>query len=109
MGFEGSFQLFMTIVKWTTSLLIGSITLLAGSLYVYQNKIIYASSVPAGARILVDTPSKYGLDFEEITLLTPDDEKLHCYLIMQDASIAPQRPTVMLYHANAGNVLTTQF
>lgn len=95
----------MSVLKWVTTLTIGSSALVATSLYLFQNNIIYASSVPAGSRTQVDTPAKYGLsEYEDVTLDTPDGESLHCYLIMQTKEHAAKRPTVLLFHANAGNM-----
>ncbi|WFD31680.1 bem46 protein, variant [Malassezia sp. CBS 17886] len=84
----------------------------AGLLYVYQRALIYPSSFPDGSRTIVDTPDKYDLPFSEYRLNTPDGQKLHVYAILQagvdgdksDMSVAKERPTVLMLHANAGNM-----
>jgi hypothetical protein len=93
-------------------------------LYRYQRSLIYPSNFPSGSRTEVMTPDEFGMDdFEELTLDTPDGERLHCYAILQRRAsnkerlaglsdrtdqqadtITARRPTVLLLHANAGNM-----
>lgn len=99
------YTIFMTALKWVATLAMGSTAVVAGGLYFFQNDIIYASSMPLGSRTQVDSPEKHGLpEYEDVTLQTPDGERLHCYLILQTRSTAASRPTIVLYHANAGNM-----
>ena len=57
------------------------------------------------SRTLVATPPEHGIDrWEEIWLKTDDGEKLHCYLMTQPSELARKRPTVIFFHANAGNM-----
>ncbi|CCG80813.1 Protein bem46 [Taphrina deformans PYCC 5710] len=95
----------LAIFKWIAALAGGSIALIGTGLYIFQTSIIYPASIPQGSRTIVDNPGQYGMDgYETVMLDTPDGQKLHCYLIMQDPALAPSRPTVLLFHANAGNM-----
>lgn len=46
-------------------------------------------------------------NYEELTLQTPDGIKIKAFLMLyeQDGVAAKDRPTVLLLHANAGNVV----
>lgn len=93
----------MSVLKWTTILAASGAALIGTGLYAFQTAIIYPSSVPSGSRTLVDTPDRYGMpEYEDITLATHDGEKLHCFLIMQTKDIVQERPTIIIFHANAG-------
>jgi hypothetical protein len=82
---------------------------LGSLLYFYQTKLIYISYLPEGfmnllpilikgARTSVDKPDKYGMSkFEEVYLKTPDNVKLHAYLILQESSnSAKTAPTIFV-------------
>ena len=58
-----------------------TIATLAGLLYVYQTALIYPASFPEGSRTIVDSPSQYGMPYTEHRLVTPDQIKLHVYVI----------------------------
>ncbi|ORZ10543.1 BEM46-like protein [Absidia repens] len=74
-------------------------------LYIYQCDLLYASGFPKGSRTKVSKPSEYGLPDDEEILLTKDGVKLRCYvLIQQDERVALQAPTIVCFHANAGNM-----
>ena len=85
---------------------------LAGLLYVHQRALIYPSSIPEDSRTNVDTPDKFNLPFDEYRLTTPDHVKVHVYAILQqggpngdDKNVARTRPTILMFHANAGNMV----
>lgn len=61
--------------------------------------------VTIGSRLTVATPAEYDLPYEDLELLTPDGVKIKAYLMLQQAD-AHKRPTVLLFHANAGNVVS---
>ncbi|KAF9980110.1 hypothetical protein BGZ65_005543 [Modicella reniformis] len=74
-------------------------------LYHYQCEIIYPANFPEGSRTNVAKPSQYGLPYEDLTLVTPDNVKIKAYLIKHtDDSEARRRPTILYLHANAGNM-----
>lgn len=79
-----------------------TIATLAGLLYVYQTALIYPASFPEGSRTIVDSPAQYGMPYTEHRLVTPDQIKLHVYVIPHEDE--QPRPTVLMLHANAGNM-----
>ncbi|SGY15496.1 BQ5605_C013g07384 [Microbotryum silenes-dioicae] len=76
-------------------------------LYLYQNKLIYVASMPAGSRTNVAIPDEFGMpDYEQLTLHTPDGVTIRAYLLLRpdaEQEEAP-RPTILFLHANAGNI-----
>ncbi|KAI9272466.1 Alpha/Beta hydrolase protein [Sporodiniella umbellata] len=74
-------------------------------LYVYQCKLVYPSSIPEGSREKVALPSEYNMKYSEVTLETSDKIKLKSYIILQeDEKQAKKAPTILYFHANAGNM-----
>ena len=95
-------------------LIVGSVAVgfvsAAGLLYTYQRSIIYPSAFPEDSRSVVDTPDMYELPYKEEFLETPDHEKLQTFVMLQqdasgDTSTARERPTLVMLHANAGNMV----
>ena len=76
---------------------------LAGLLYMYQTALIYPASLPEGSRAIVDSPALYKLPFTEHRLVTPDRIKLHVYAMTHEDE-SDKRPTILMLHANAGNM-----
>ncbi|KAK2462787.1 hypothetical protein APHAL10511_005178 [Amanita phalloides] len=96
-----------------------------GLLYYGQGYLIYPSAFPPGARTEVPRPTDYGLPYEDLPLKTPDGVTLGCYLLSlrrslaathsdyikpeavanyeTDEEFAASRPTVVMFHGNAGN------
>ncbi|CAM0141327.1 unnamed protein product [Umbelopsis sp. WA50703] len=75
------------------------------ALYIFQCKLIYPANFPSGSRSVIIKPSQYGLPYREVTLTTKDNVALQCYLLQQkDTEIAKNSPTVIYFHANAGNM-----
>ncbi|KAH8548183.1 Alpha/Beta hydrolase protein [Umbelopsis sp. PMI_123] len=78
---------------------------LAIALYIFQCNLIYPASFPSGSRSVVIKPSQFGLPYREVTITTKDNVPLHCYLLQQkDEQVAKNSPTVIYFHANAGNM-----
>ncbi|CAD7069423.1 unnamed protein product [Tilletia caries] len=88
-------------------------------LWRYQGLLVYPASFPSGSRTVVDTPESFGMPYEEVTLTTPDGEQVRCFVILQRTpsdkeraaglsgvgdDTARRRPTIVFFHANAGNV-----
>ncbi|GAO47095.1 hypothetical protein G7K_1307-t1 [Saitoella complicata NRRL Y-17804] len=92
--------------KWALAIGATTLAITGALLYTFQNSIIYPASMPAGSRTNVPNPSDFDFPsscWEEIVLDTPDKEKIRAYVILQEK--APEkRNTVLLFHANAGNV-----
>jgi len=100
------------------------ITSFAGGLLRHgQSFLIYPSAFPPGPPGRVATPDEYDLPYENLTLETPDGLKIRGYLMRQQVRLssaltgnpgAPDeekdraysriRPTVILFHGNAGNI-----
>lgn len=120
----------MDPMYWLKTLATG-IVISAGAtgvlLYACQTKLIYPSDVPAGlshvshelitrpirslhvsgSRTDVPTPDQFGMPFEDVSLETPDGVKIKAFLMLQRAK--PElKPTVLLLHANAGNVVRSR-
>lgn len=83
-----------------------SILLIAGSgyllllvvLYLFQGRMVYLSDFPD--RALVSSPDDIGLEYENVTLTTSDNEKLHgWYVPAVDA-----KGVLLFFHGNAGNI-----
>ncbi|KAI9184328.1 bem46 protein, variant [Blastocladiella emersonii ATCC 22665] len=81
---------------------------LMGLLYAVQTRLIYPANFPPGSREHVDTPAELGLPYEDVELRTRDGLRLHAYYIRpsveDDADEEEKRPTVLYFHANAGNM-----
>lgn len=86
-------------------ILVSSISVLSlAALYVFQRKLVYPSSLN-NARKIVETPAKYDLPYEEITIDTEDGEKLQSYLLLHDRkSLGYTNKTILILSPNAGNI-----
>ncbi|KAK0521730.1 bem46 protein, variant [Tilletia horrida] len=88
-------------------------------LWRYQGLLVYPASFPQGSRTVVDTPDSFGMPYDEVTLTTPDGEQVRCFVILQRTpsdkeraaglsgvgdDTARRRPTIIFFHANAGNL-----
>ncbi|GAA6005619.1 hypothetical protein JCM11491_003703 [Sporobolomyces phaffii] len=100
----------MSFLKSLAKYLAATIALSLGGvgvgLYLGQSRLIYPSGIPAGSRENVPTPDEFGMPYEELTLTTPDGVRIKAFLMLyeKDGVAAKDRPTVLLLHANAGNV-----
>ncbi|GAA5860091.1 hypothetical protein JCM8547_009175 [Rhodosporidiobolus lusitaniae] len=89
----------------------GSLLLIVGgggtALYLLQTRLIYPANLPSGSRENVPHPDEFGITpFEEVDLTAPDGVRIKAFLMpYQAAGVKMEdRPTVLLLHANAGNV-----
>lgn len=96
------------VLKWLASTLAVSLTVGGTALYLLQSRLIYPANLPAGSRQDVPRPEEFGMPGEEVELTAPDGVKLKAFVIKApgDPSL---RPTVLLLHANAGNVVSSCF
>jgi fermentation-respiration switch protein FrsA (DUF1100 family) len=90
------------------------LALISGGLYLlykYQEHLLYQPRIfpqhitpkdnPPGMR----SPNEHGLPFEDIYLTTPDSIQLHAWFIRPEDKIQRmQRPTILFFHENAGNM-----
>lgn len=73
------------------------------SLYGFQDALLYQPNEPDTSRTLVQTPDTFHLPYETIIIETPDNEKLHGFLIKQ-INRTNERETLVFFHGNAGNI-----
>lgn len=67
-------------------------------LYVAQDGMVFLPDLPT--RQLGQTPAALGLSYEDVTLHTPDAQRLHAWYIPH----ANSRHVVLFLHGNAGNI-----
>ncbi|HEX3171959.1 MAG TPA: alpha/beta fold hydrolase, partial [Burkholderiales bacterium] len=65
--------------------------------FLYQPRLVY---FPQVERELAATPRAAGLDYEDVTLTTADNVKLHGWWVPSRNA----RGTILLMHGNAGNI-----
>lgn len=75
----------------------------SASLYGFQDALLFQPNEPDNSRTIVQTPDTFHMPYETITIDTPDNEKLHGFLIKQSLN-AEQQPTLIFFHGNAGNI-----
>ena len=69
------------------------------AIYFAQALFIYAPQMPT--RELVASPADIGLEYENINLITADNEKIHAWYIPAKQE---SHKTVLFFHGNAGNI-----
>jgi len=67
-------------------------------LFIMQPRLLYYPEIPG--RELEATPADIGLAYEDVTLQTSDDLRLHAWFI----PVQNPRATVLFCHGNAGNI-----
>ncbi len=72
--------------------------LLALMLYLFQGRMVFLSNLPD--RSLTASPSDIGLDYEDVSLTTSDNERLHGWYI----PAADSSGVLLFFHGNAGNI-----
>lgn len=98
------FESLFTFLKYSLITSAVGVVGAGGLLYIYQSKLIYPSNMPEGSRKNVPKPSDFGIDqFDDIELISVDGVKVRAY-VMLAGDKSELRPTVLLLHANAGNV-----
>ncbi|KAI0559597.1 alpha/beta hydrolase fold [Gracilaria domingensis] len=70
------------------------------ALYVLQERLIYHPTIPT--REYEKNPKDYGMDYNDVDVLTTDRVRLHGWLIKQQRP--KDSPTVIYFHGNAGNI-----
>ena len=68
---------------------------LAIVLYAFQSRLIYMPNRSIGA-----TPDEVGLSYQDITLTTSDDVRIHGWYLPRPQA----RATLLFFHGNAGNI-----
>ncbi len=72
------------------------------AIYFAQALFIYAPQMPT--REIVATPNDIGLEYENLTLNTVDNEKINAWFIPANKSNTESTKTVLFFHGNAGNI-----
>jgi hypothetical protein len=67
-------------------------------LYLFQGRMVYLSNLPE--RALGASPSDIGLDYEDVSLTTSDNERLHGWYV----PAANSKGVLLFFHGNAGNI-----
>lgn len=75
-----------------------------GVLYNAQDMLLYYPEQPSTSRLYVDTPSLFGLKYENVFIRSHDGTQLHVYFIHQPPHLAATVPTFVFFHGNAGNI-----
>ena len=70
-------------------------------LYKVQDMLLYFPMEPSTARVFVPVLEPLP-HYESITINTSDGTLIHAFLLKHDKP--DERPTVILYHGNAGNI-----
>jgi fermentation-respiration switch protein FrsA (DUF1100 family) len=71
---------------------------LALMLYLFQDKMVFLANLPD--RALTASPSDIGLDYEDVSLTTSDNERLHGWYI----PAVDSKGVLLFFHGNAGNI-----
>jgi len=81
------------------------------ALYWYQEKLLYQPKIypqfatPSQNPPSYRSPAEHGMQFEDVYITTPDGNRLHAWFIKQDTpEETKSRPTLLFFHANAGNM-----
>ncbi|GAA5907824.1 hypothetical protein JCM6882_004567 [Rhodosporidiobolus microsporus] len=97
-----------TFLKALATTLALALTGSGTALYLLQTRLIYPSNLPSGSRENVPTPDEFGIEqpWEDVELKAPDGVRVRAYVIKyaRGGTEPRSRPTVLMLHANAGNV-----
>ncbi len=72
--------------------------LLALLIYLFQDRMVFLSNLPG--RAIEASPSDIGLNYEDVSLTTSDNERLHGWYV----PATNPRGTLLFFHGNAGNI-----
>ncbi|EDV19221.1 uncharacterized protein TRIADDRAFT_62339 [Trichoplax adhaerens] len=75
-----------------------------GTLYQYQDSLLYYPDQPSSSRMFVQQPYTIGLPSENLYLRTADGVRINAVFIKQPPVRLPFAPTIMFIHGNAGNI-----
>ena len=80
------------------SIAVSAYLVLVLMLYLLQGRMVFLSNLPG--RALTASPNDIGLDYEDVSLTTRDNEVLHGWYVPATSSIG----VVLFFHGNAGNI-----
>lgn len=72
------------------------------AIYFAQALFIYAPQMPT--REIIATPADIGLEYENLTLRTIDNEKINAWYIPANNNKTNSTKTILFFHGNAGNI-----
>jgi fermentation-respiration switch protein FrsA (DUF1100 family) len=72
------------------------------ALFVFQERLLYHPTIPT--RVLVERPSDYAMEYDDVELVTADGVRLHAWLILQPGGASADAATFIYFHGNAGNL-----
>lgn len=75
-----------------------------GALYNAQDLLLYYPEQPPTSRFYVDSPSSFGLQYENVFIRSHDGTQLHVQFIRQPPHRSSTAPTIVFFHGNAGNI-----
>ena len=73
----------------------------------YQGKLLYYPETPVSSRVVVPIPSDYELPYQLLEIKTSDGIVLKAFFIYPNGTELPDaidRPTLIHFHGNAGNI-----
>jgi pimeloyl-ACP methyl ester carboxylesterase len=77
--------------------------LLALTVYLLQGKMVFLSGLPG--RALTASPGDIGLDYQDVSLTTGDNERLHGWYVPATSHRSTiGKGVVLFFHGNAGNI-----
>jgi len=77
---------------------------LTGVLYNAQDVLLYYPEQPSSSRLYVDSPSSFGLQYENVFIQSRDGTQLHAQFVYQPPHLSATVPTFLFFHGNAGNI-----
>jgi fermentation-respiration switch protein FrsA (DUF1100 family) len=76
--------------------------LLALMIYLFQDRMVFLSNMPG--RALVASPNDIGLYYQDVSLITSDNERLHGWYVPAGNSAEDFIGVLLFFHGNAGNI-----
>ena len=72
--------------------------------YHSQDLLLYYPEEPSQSRQYVESPTSYGLPFENVSIKTRDGAIINAYLVKQPSHLLSTAYTMLYLHGNAGNI-----
>lgn len=73
-------------------------------LVAFQEKMVYVPVIPGVPRSYAVTPSRFGLEYEDVWLRSSDGVRLHSWFIKHSPARPRPGPTILFFQENAGNI-----
>lgn len=88
----------------------GLVAIVAGLLYVKQESLLYFPEIggiprrPSSNPRRYRSPAEYNIPFESHMIKCADGVMIHSWLLLHPNSKAENKPTIIFFHGNAGNI-----